>query len=85
MSETNTKFNSANVLERGIDVLLAIKNTSIATTTEIHTQVMPQVSKRCVQRYLKSLVEVGLIYSRSDAGLESRYYLSGKAKQLFGV
>lgn len=85
MSEDTTKFNNAAVLERGIDVLLAVKNTSVATASEIQVQVMPDVTKRAVQRYLKNLVKVGLLYAKCSEGQEYRYYLSGKAKQLFGV
>ena len=46
---------------------------------------MPQVTKRAVQRYLKNLVQMGLLYAKHSEGLENRYYLSGKAKQLFEV
>ena len=69
----------------GIDVLLAIKNTNIATSTEIQAQALPNLSKRAVQRYLRSLVVMGLVYTVGNNNSEYRYYLSGKAKQLFGV
>ena len=85
MNQAFSKLNSAAVLERGIDVLLVVKNTSVATASEIQLQVMPQVTKRAVQRYLKNFVQIGLLYAKCGEGLENRYYLSGKAKQLFGV
>lgn len=85
MSEDTTKFNNAEILGRGIDVLLAVKNTPVATASEIQIQVMPLVSKRAVQRYLKNLVQIGLLYAKCSEGQEYRYYLSGKSKQLFGV
>ena len=76
----------ARVLSVGIDVLLAIRNTGIATSAEVQEQVMQSVSIRCVQRYLNSLVDADLLYTgRSKLGEAKRYYLTGKAKQLFGV
>ncbi|ENU99635.1 hypothetical protein [Acinetobacter variabilis] len=85
MNQSLSKLNSAAVLDRGIDVLLAVKNTSVATASEIQQQVMPDVSKRAVQRYLKNFVQIGLLYTKAKNGEEYRYYLTGKAKQLFGV
>ena len=85
MNQSLSKLNSAAVLERGIDVLLAVKNTSVATASEVQQQVMPDVTKRAVQRYLKNLVQIGLLYAKTKNGEEYRYYLTGKAKQLFGV
>lgn len=85
MNQSLSKLNSAAVLERGIDVLLAVKNTPVATASEIQQQVMPDVTKRAVQRYLRNLVQIGLLYAKAKNGEEYRYYLTGKAKQLFGV
>lgn len=85
MNQSLSKLNSAAVLDRGINVLLAVKNTPVATASEIQQQVMPDVTKRAVQRYLKNLIEIGLLYAKAEAGKEYRYYLTGKAKQLFGV
>lgn len=85
MNQSLSKLNSAAVLDRGIDVLLAVKNTPVATASEIQQQVMPNVTKRAVQRYLKNLVQIGLLYAKTKNGDEYRYYLTGKAKQLFGV
>ena len=76
----------ARVLSVGIDVLLAIKNTGIATSAEVQEQVMHSVSIRCVQRYLNSLVEADLLYVKKfKVGEGHRYHLTGKAKQLFGA
>lgn len=85
MNQSLSKLNSAAVLDRGIDVLLAVKNTPVATASEIQQQVMPDVTKRAVQRYLKNLVQIGLLYAKAKSGEEYRYHLTGKAKQLFGV
>lgn len=85
MNERQANYAKAAVLNRGIDTLLAIKHTPVATTTEIQQQVMPDLSRRAVQRYLKALADMGLIYIVGADGQEYRYYLSGKAKQLFGV
>jgi DNA-binding IclR family transcriptional regulator len=85
VNQSLSKLNSAAVLDRGIDVLLAVKNTPVATASEIQQQVMPNVTKRAVQRYLKNFVQIGLLYAKADAGKEYRYYLTGKAKQLFGA
>lgn len=76
----------ARVLSVGIDVLLAIKNTGVATAAEVHEQVMPNVGIRCVQRYLNSLVEAELLWVKKyKLGESHRYYLTGKAKELFRV
>ena len=85
VNQSLSKLNSAAVLDRGINVLLAVKNTPVATASEIQQQVMPDVTKRAVQRYLKNFIEIGLLYAKAEAGKEYRYYLTGKAKQLFGV
>lgn len=85
MNERQVNYAKAAVLNRGIDTLLAIKNTPVATTTEIQTQVMPDLSRRAVQRYLKTLADIGLVYIVGSGDREHRYYLSGKAKQLFGA
>ena len=76
----------ARVLSVGIDVLLAIRNTGVATASEVQQQVMQSVNIRSVQRYLNSMVQADLLYTgRSKLGEAKRYYLTGKAKQLFGV
>jgi len=86
MNERQVDYSKAAVLNRGIDVLIVIKNTKIATSREIQTQVLPHLSIRAVQRYLSGLVVMGLVSviqgGKSD---DYRYFLSGKAKQLFEV
>lgn len=82
----NIDCGKAAVLMRGIDVLLVIKNSGVATAKEIRLQALPNLTMRSIQRYLKDLMKLGLVYSlRSGKNDESRYFLSGKAKQLFGV
>ena len=85
MNERQANYSKAAVLNRGIDTLLAIKNMPVATTTEIQIQVMPDLSRRAVQRYLKTLADIGLVYIVGNGDREYRYYLSGKAKQRCGV
>lgn len=85
MNERQANYSKAAVLNRGIDTLLAIKNMPVATTTEIQIQVMPDLSRRAVQRYLKTLADIGLVYIVGNGDREYWYYLSGKAKQLFGA
>lgn len=82
----NPNLGNAAVLERGINVLLVIKNTSVATSKEVQVQALPNLSLRSVQRYLKSLIALGLVYVVSGGNSDDyRYYLTGKAKELFGV
>lgn len=85
MKDREVVYGKAAVLGRGIDVLLVIKNTKVATSREIQAQALPGLSLRSVQRYLKGLIEMGLVYTKGGNNEELRYFLSGKAKQLFGV
>lgn len=86
MNEIQMNQSKAAVLERGIDVLLAIKHTPIATTKVIQLQALPNLTKRSTQRYLKSLEALGLVYSICSGNNDDyRYFLTGKAKQLFGA
>ena len=85
MKHLSTPVNQIAIFERVIHALKAIETTPVATASEIQQQVMPDVTKRAVQRYLKNLVQMGLLYAKHSEGLENRYYLSGKAKQLFEV
>ena len=78
-------YSKAAVLSRGIDVLLVIKNTGVATSQDVKNQALPKLSLRSVQRYLGGLIEMGLIYKLGEDGVEYRYFLTGKAKQLFGA
>ena len=85
MNERMYQHNKAASLNRGIDVLLVIKNTPIATTKEIKDQALPYMTIRSVQRYLKTLVQMGLIVVIGGANDEYRYLLAPKAKLLFSV
>lgn len=80
------KYAKAAVLSRGIDVLLVIKNNKVATVREIHQQAMPDLSERTVQRYMHSLQETGLVRGVGGGNNHGyRYFLTPKAKQLFGI
>lgn len=76
---------SGSVLVRGIETLFAINSTPVATTREIQRLVMPDCSIRTVQRYLAELEQLGLVRRHGRGTSGCRYYLDGKAKQLFGV
>lgn len=85
MNEREYYHNKASSLNRGIDVLLVIKNTPIATSSEIRVQALPYMTLRSVQRYLKTLVQMGLIGFIGGKNDEYRYFLTPKSKQLFGI
>lgn len=85
MSEIEHKRNKASSLNRGIDVLIVIKNTPIATSSIVREQALPYMTLRSVQRYLKTLVEMGLIDFIGGGNDEYRYFLTPKSKQLFGI
>ena len=86
MNERQVDYSKAAVLNRGIDVLIVIKNTKIATSREIQAQALPHLSIRSVQRYLSGLVVIGLVsVIQGGKNDDFRYFLSGKAKQLFEV
>ena len=72
-------------LTRGAAVLGFIKNTKIASADVIRAQVLPGMSKRSVQRYLRNLESMGLVRRIGHVNTGYRYYLSGMAKELFEV
>ena len=74
---------SGSVLVRGIETLFAINNTPVATAKEVQRLVMPDCSIRTVQRYLTELEQLGLVRRHGSGTSGCRYYLDGKAKQLF--
>ena len=72
--------------ERIIAVLKCVESVPVATIAEIRERVMPFVTKRSVQRYVQGLVCTGYLREKSGGrGSESRFFLTDKAKQLFGV
>ena len=75
----------ARVLSVGVDVLLAIKNTGIATALEVQQQAMQTEGIRCVQRYLNSMVQAGLLYTgKSKLGEAKRSTLPVKQSNYSG-
>ena len=72
-------------LARGVAVLVFIKHTKVATVDVIRAQVLPGMSKRSVQRYLRNLESMGLVRRIGHVNTGYRYYLSGMAKELFEV
>lgn len=85
MKDANDSKTSGTVLARGIETLLAIKSIPVATANEVQRLVMPDCSIRTVQRYLTELEQLGLVRRHGRGTSGCRYYLDGKAKQLFGV
>lgn len=85
MKDINDSKTSGTVLTRGIETLLTIKSIPVATAKEIQRLVMPDCSLRTVQRYLAELEQLGLVRRHGSGTSGCRYYLDGKAKQLFGV
>ncbi|HAA07665.1 MAG TPA: winged helix-turn-helix domain-containing protein [Acinetobacter schindleri] len=80
--------NQIAVFERVIAVLQAIQTTPVASTSALREQVLPDLSLRTAQRYLKGLEQAGYVSRVLDAGWgrsDARYFLTEKAKQLFGV
>nr|WP_257233002.1 winged helix-turn-helix domain-containing protein [Acinetobacter sp. YH01024] len=66
----------------------AIQTTPVASTSELREQVLPDLSLRSAQRYLKGLERAGYVSRVLDAGWhrsDARYFLTKKAKQLFEV
>lgn len=83
-----TEINQIAVFERIIAVLQAIQTTPVASTSALREQVLPDLSLRSVQRYLKGLEQAGYVSRVLDAGWgrsDTRYFLTEKSKQLFGV
>ena len=72
-------------LTRGVAVLVFIKHTKVASADVIRAQVLPGMSKRSVQRYLRNLENMGLVRRIGHVNTGYRYYLSGMAKELFEV
>ena len=71
--------------ERIIDVLKCVESVPVATIAEIREKVMPSVTKRSVQRCVQGLVCTGYLKEKKSGGDESRYFITDKTKQLFGV
>lgn len=82
-----TPVNQVAIFERVVRVLKTIKTTPIATTSELREKALSDLGLRATQRYLKGLEQAGYI-KRKDSGHfadEARFFLTDKAKQLFGV
>ena len=72
--------------ERIIAVLKCVESVPVATIAVIREKVMPSVTKRSVQRCVQGLVCTGYLKEkRGGRGSESRFFLTEKAKQLFGA
>ena len=86
MKHLSTPVNQIAIFERVIHALKAIETTSIAMVSELRKAALSDLSLRTAQRYLKGLEQAGYI-KRKDSGFtdESRFFLTDKAKQLFGV
>ena len=83
-----TPVNQVAIFERVVRVLKTIKTTPIATTSVLHEKALSDVCLRSAQRYLKGLEQSGYVKKISGHGwdhYESRFFLTDKAKELFGV
>ena len=86
--KNKTEANQIAVFERVIAVLQAIQTTPVASTSALREQVLPDLSLRSAQRYLKGLEQAGYVSRVLDAGWhksDARYFLTDKTKQLFGA
>lgn len=75
------------IFERVIQVLKAIQVTPIATALVVQKEVFQGMSLRTAQRYLYGLEQAGYIKRKESGrfGDEARFFLTDKAKQLFGM
>ena len=76
------------IFERVVSVLKFIQVTPIATTSILKDAALSDMSLRSAQRYLKGLEQSGYVKRKLDGGRsrgDARYFLTDKAKQLFGV
>lgn len=73
------------IFEKTLFILRVIQETPIASTTEIRDAALKGLSRRTAQRYLKGLEEAGYISRKFSQFHDSRFFLTDKAKQLFGV
>ena len=81
-----TEVNQIAIFERVITVLQAIQTTPVASTSELREQVLPDLSLRSAQRYLKGLERAGYVRRVLGGNCDdARYFLTEKSKQLFGV
>ncbi|MFH7767772.1 winged helix-turn-helix domain-containing protein [Acinetobacter sp. BSP-28] len=71
--------------ERIIAVLKCVESVPVATTAVIREKVAPFLTKRSVQRCIQGLVCTGYLKEKKSGGDESRYFITDKTKQLFGV
>ncbi|MDH1276190.1 winged helix-turn-helix domain-containing protein [Acinetobacter johnsonii] len=86
--KNKTEANQIATFERVISVLRVIQTTPVASTSELREKALPDISQRSVQRYLKNLERAGYVRRVLDAGWhksDARYFLTEKAKQLFGA
>ena len=86
--KNKTEANQIAIFERVIAVLRVIQTTPVASTSTLREQVLPDLSLRSAQRYLKGLEQAGYVSRVLDAGWhksDARYFLTEKAKKLFGV
>ena len=71
--------------ERTVLVLKAVQQLPVASTSELSKVALPKLTIRSTQRYLKGLEKAGYIRRHADGFNEARFFLTEKAKQLFGI
>lgn len=80
-----TSVSQIAIFERAISVLKTIQTTPVASTSEIRDQALIGMSLRATQRYLKGLEGAGYICRNQSPHYDARFFLTDKAKQLFGA
>lgn len=80
-----TSVSQIAVFERVISVLRTIQEAPVASTSEIRDRALSGMSLRATQRYLKGLEESGYIWRKYAIWHDARFFLTDKAKQLFGA
>ena len=81
----DSSSNQIAIFEKTLSVLKVIQEKPVASTTEIQDAALKGLSRRTTQRYLRGLEEAGYISRKFSQFHDSRFFLTEKAKQLFGA
>ena len=65
-------------------MIKAIRETPIATTTEVQKLALPDMSPRSCQRYVKQLVDAGYVRKVGSKDMGYRLYPTEKVIEIFG-
>ena len=82
LTRKKTSCSQIVMFERGLTILIAIKNTPVATIKGINKNALPDIDKRTIQRYVKGFEERGYVRRKCHGCTdEARFFLTDKAKQ----